>query len=221
MALNPTLSQSFTFVDGNGNTIVADTKNFLDISPLNYTYDRFEPVPGFPTPSPTPAASVPVSVAAMAPQALSLAPDSGEGRLDPELSHAAQPMALTAHLRSNLPGKRTIWYYDKSRPTPNPVCFTASISISPRTPGRQQRADHYVGTINFFAFVPHGHGGPPAHGAPAHARERFVSFDITSRIRALNFSRALKEKPNITVIPAGKPAANANPTIGKVELVIQ
>jgi hypothetical protein len=102
------------------------------------------------------------------------------------------------------------------------VLYRAYLDL-PENANAQQRADHYIGTINFFNFVHHGdgHAAPATHNAPAHAKERFISFDVTSKIRALNSSRVLKEKPVITIIPVGKPAENANPVVGKIELVVQ
>jgi len=158
----------------------------------------------------------------MAPEALSLTATAARASLDPALAQGAQPRAVAAHVSSIGPAKRIYVVFRQIKADKQPgVLYRAYLDL-PEKPNAQQLADHYVGTINFFNFVPHrtGHAAPAPHAA-ARGKERFLSFDITSKIRALHFSRVLREKPVITIIPAGKPAENANPVIGKVELVVQ
>jgi tyrosinase len=219
--VNPTLSQTFTFVDGQGNQVVADTQNFLDLSTLSYTYDRFEPVPAFPAADAQRAAPAPAPIAAMAPAALNLTANAATASLDPVPSPGAAPKPLAAHLASKTPSKRIYVVLRQIRADAQPgVLYRVYLDL-PDHPSKQQRADHSIGTINFFSFVRHGHAAPAKHGNPSRAKERFVSFDVTSKIRALHSSRVLRAKPIITIVPVGKPANHANPAIGKVELVMQ
>lgn len=217
---NSNLAQSFTFVDGKGNKVDADIKDFLDLTPLNYTYDRFEPVSAFPAPLAAAPAPNPVAIASMAPQALSLAAPAA-ATLNPSAPQGAQPQALSAHVASNAPARRIYVVLRQLKADAQPgVIYRAYLDL-PQKPTPQQLADHYIGTINFFNFVQHGHAEMAVHRPGARVKERFVSFDVTSKIRALNATRTLRAKPVVTIIPDGTPAPNANPVIGKVELVVQ
>jgi tyrosinase len=220
--VNPTLSQTFTFVDGTGTKVVVDIKDFLDLSVLNYTYDRFEPVPAFPTPTPTVAPPTPVPIAATPPQPLSLSATAARAALEPAPSQPSLPRAIAAHISARVPKHVYVVLRQLKADAQPGVLYRAYLDL-PDNPTPQQLADHYVGTINFFNFVQHGdaHAAAAAPRAPGRSKERFVSFEVTSKIRALNSNRAIREKPVITIIPVGKPAENAHPVIGKVELVVQ
>jgi hypothetical protein len=51
--------------------------------------------------------------------------------------------------------------------------------------------------------------------------ERFYRFDITDLAKKLHGQGLLKEKPILTIAPAGKPAADAKPVVGDITVVEQ
>lgn len=224
--VNPPLSQTFTFADGNGQRVDANIADFLDITRLGYTYDRFEPVPG--------AVPAPVIAAFAAPR---LAPLATTRAQEPVLlAETATKVPLETATPANLvaqsvrttvsslsPGERVFLVAHQLSAKAQPgVLYNVYIDL-PADPTPQQRADHLVGTLNFFGIAHAGgmHGRSSPHVRPAQARARFVSFDITSKVRALGASQILTEKPVLTIVPQGQPRASAQPVIGKVEIVVQ
>lgn len=74
-----------------------------------------------------------------------------------------------------------------------------------------------VGTINFFDAESHGE-----HAQSATNDERFISFEVTGRVRRLQSEgRFKKAEPSVILVPAGEPATDAKPLIGSIELVLQ
>jgi hypothetical protein len=68
-----------------------------------------------------------------------------------------------------------------------------------------------VGTLNFFGVRP---------GRPAGSKDpRFVSLDVTETALGLAKAGKLADKPRISIVPVGKPAAEAHPVVGRIELV--
>src|SRR6266404_518431 len=61
------LNQPFVFADENGNRVAASIKDFVDITQLGYTYERFEPVPSCPPLGPLNAAAANVQTHAIVP----------------------------------------------------------------------------------------------------------------------------------------------------------
>jgi hypothetical protein len=65
---------------------------------------------------------------------------------------------------------------------------------------------HYVGALNFFSAV----------GTP-----RVYSFDATGVVKALHAQDRLRDGLVVTIRPAGPPADDAKPVIGRVELIAE
>lgn len=217
----PDVSQNFTFVDGSGTRQDVDTKNFLDTSALgqmSYSYDRLEPVPV--TPAPTPSGPS-LLLAANGPQPLRLTAAAQQAMLEP--SAAAQPGPFAEHIAKHVPTKRVFLVLRELSADAQPgVLYNAYVDL-PANPTRQQLSDHFVGIVNFFAFAHGGAGHAMAmpQKRKAGVTEKFLSFDVTTKIRAMQLNKSLQEKPTITLVPLGTPAPNANPVIGKVQILVQ
>jgi hypothetical protein len=71
---------------------------------------------------------------------------------------------------------------------------------------------YYVGALNFF--------NAPRGGADAGRSDpRFLSFDVTRLLKSLQSRSALGDNATVTIVPAGKPRANAKPVINAISLV--
>jgi hypothetical protein len=70
---------------------------------------------------------------------------------------------------------------------------------------------YYVGALNFFNAVGRRAGSDP----------RFLSFDVTARLKSLQSRNALGDNVTVTIVPAGKPRAGANPVVNAIALVAQ
>ena len=224
--VNPALNQQFTFADGTGQMVRANIADFLDLGKLNYTYDRFEPIPGA-VPGPLNAEAV-ASTARVAANAPAGGVTLGAAVTRVELN----PTPTTPEFVTESVSNRVASARQKSR-----IVLVASDLTANAQPGTlyrlyldvpqnatpQQLSDHYVGVINFFGAEHDGdgHGVPPAHEAGMAASNRFVSFDVTGKIRALATNGSLNAKPVVSIIPSGKMAAGAVPVIGTIELLVR
>ncbi len=218
---NPQLNQIFTFVDGTGTVVTANIKDFLDIAPLGYSYDRLEPVPGA---GPTVAAInvVPPRIETIARMAAKGGVMLGTGKTRIPLATLPEVQSLTAHFTKLAPGRHTSVVVTGLSVNIQPGALYALYLDLPDNPTKQQLADHRLGTINFFGVHSSGHGEPKPHapGGPAMAtKPRFYSFEVTGKIRALGLNKALAAEPAVTIIPIGKPVTDAMPLIGNIELV--
>ena len=221
---NPPLSQTFTFADGNGKPVVVNIADYLDISNLGYTYDRFEPVPGAVSPSLLAAAAPSQEqVAAIDPQGVRLETAATQVTLNPTPAVGAAAAAVSARVASVAPEKRIYLLASQLSAKAQPGVLYSLYLDLPANPTPQQLEDHYVGMINFFGIAHSGggHGQPAPHARAASAKSKFVSFEVSGKVRALGKNRILKDKPVLTIIAEGQPAAAAEPVIGKIELVVQ
>jgi len=225
---NPPLSQQFTFADGQGQAVVANIADFLDLSKLNYTYDRFEPIPGAAPLAPAAVAAArvaaPARVAARVAQgAVALGATATQVKLNltaPSPAFAAA--SVGGRVASVRPGGRVYLIARQLKAKAQPgVVYQLYLDLPPN-PTPQQKIDRYVGAINFFGSANHGdaHGGAPVHGEAAPFPDKFVSYDITGKARALAASGALASEPVLTIIPRGQPDAAAEPVIGQIELLV-
>jgi tyrosinase len=222
---NPPLSQTFTFADRNGKPVVVDIADYLDIGKLGYTYDRFEPVPGaVPQRLLAAAATSQQQVVASSPQGITLGATATQVTLAPAPA-ALNAAALTvpAQVASVAPEKKVYLVASQLSAKAQPGVLYSTYLDLPANPTPQQLDDHFVGTINFFgiAHSGDGHGQPAAHAGGVNAKSKFVSFEVTGKVRALGKNRFLKDQPVLSIIPEGQPAAAAQPVIGKIELVVQ
>lgn len=199
------LNKTFVFADANGNRVVATIKDFLDITKLNYTYDRFEPVPVCP-PALTDAAPVARKIGSAG-----------------SLNLAAAPVrkALTVTMDESLPthvgklpaGKRLYVVIKNLMTNVQPgVIYHVYLELPAATPAAKGK-EYQIGTINFFDAEHAMHGDS--------AEERFYSFDITDLARQLRAKNALTATPVITIAPIRTPASEAKPVVGDISLVEQ
>jgi hypothetical protein len=126
----------------------------------------------------------------------------------------APALDITAHVRALRPGHHLYLVVRRLHAKAPPgVLYGVYLDLPPK-PTRDQLKSHKVAALNFFdAILPkddHDDGG---------ANPRFVSFDVTDVVRSLQAEGLLKEKPTLTIIPAGKPAASAKPVIGAITLI--
>jgi tyrosinase len=217
---NPQLDQTFTFVDGKGTVVTANIKDFLDIAPLSYAYDRLEPVPG--------AAPAVAAMNVAPPRSETIARMSVKGAIlgtgSTRIPLATEPgiLSLTAHLTIPAPGRHTYLVVSGLSVNSQPGALYSLYLNLPDNPTKQQLADHRLGTINFFGVHSSAHMEPAKHpdGGPARdTRPRFYSFEVTGKVRALGLNKALAAEPSLTIIPIGKPVSDSKPVIGNIELV--
>ena len=55
----------------------------------------------------------------------------------------------------------------------------------------------------------------------ARSDPRFLSFDVTALLQTLQSRHSLGDNATVTIVPAGKPRADAKPVIAEVALVEQ
>jgi tyrosinase len=72
----------------------------------------------------------------------------------------------------------------------------------------------YVGSFNFFDAVPHGDQHADHASKP-------ISFDITNVASNLEARGRMKDGHTVTIVPAGKPVADAKPVVGDISFVEQ
>ncbi|HSK38150.1 MAG TPA: hypothetical protein VK943_00130 [Arenibaculum sp.] len=71
---------------------------------------------------------------------------------------------------------------------------------------------HYVGTISFFDAV-----SPPGNGAEGPS----AVLDVTDPFQALRARGLLDDEPSVTLVPSGRLAPRADPSIGGVVLMVE
>lgn len=203
------LKQQFVFADENANQVSVTIKDFLDIGPLNYQYDRLEPAP----PAFRPLTPTELTTAAHV-TAVPTGNASGLALTNKPVSVTLEPPAslpapnFTARV-ANLGAKRLyVVIREPQTNTPPETLYGVYINMPENTPDNK-RAAYYAGAINFFGAMPHDHT----------ASKKFVSFDITDSAQKLQKAGALKEKATVTIIPLGAPAGDAKPVIGQLSLV--
>jgi tyrosinase len=219
---NPTLSQPFVFADTNGNRITDNVSNFMDTVKLGYVYDRLEPVPDCPIQRDTliTAAQNQKKVAMLKASPVKLGEEAVKVTLEPVAAREGEePMAFRAQVKAMPAGHRLFLVIKDLRADVQPgVLYDIYLNL-PDKPTKEMLKAHHVGVVNFFHA---GHGaGHAEHKAAAKKAERFVRFDITKLTKTLHDRNLLEEKPALTIIPAGKPAADAKPVIGAISLVEQ
>lgn len=214
------LTQTFVFADQNGRRVVATVNDFKDIAALNYTYDRFEPAP-----PPFKPIAPPITETAAAPAApTTIAVGTGP------LALTAKPARTTLQAKGATESAQAVteragtlsetkrWYlmlrglHADAQPG---VLYAIYLDL-PANATPAQSADHLVGTINFFDAVAH-----PGHESASVDKTRFISFDATEIVRALRDKKLLSATPAVTIVPIGRPAANAKPVVEEISLVEQ
>lgn len=211
------LTKQFVFADENGNRVMATVKDFNSITQLNYTYDRFEPVP---------ACLSPVGPEALAtPQTRAVAPggpvELGNAPVRVNLAQPPGPEGAAVPLRDRVrqlkPGKRMYAVLKNLNAEVAPgvvyhVYFDVPAGYQPK-PGK--RDPYYVGTLNFFESHS-GHEGEEGSTTP-----KFRSLDVTAVAKRLQRTNKLSAQPSLTIAPTTPPEADARPIIGEISIVEQ
>jgi len=212
----PWLTKSFTFADLNGTKVTATVDHFDSLSKLDYTYDRFEPSPWFKRPLPWPfevAHPTPLQIHELAEIPLT-AQTTRLAMTTAKVPQAPQE-AFTAHVAKLAPDKRVYLVIKNLRSDTHPgVTYQVFIDV-PSGRSLNQASAHRVGTINFFGAVTHH------EVAPNQPDSKFFSFDITDIVKGLQANKLLQDKPVVTIVPSGKPAADAKPVVGEVSILEQ
>ncbi|MDQ3283151.1 MAG: tyrosinase family protein [Acidobacteriota bacterium] len=205
------LNKTFVFVDGNGTRVVAKISDFLSIAQLNYRYDRLEPVTNVCPANVSAAAAAPRQLLRLsAPLQLSAAP------VRTRLAAAPSPQATVplGQRIQNLGANRRLFLVLRDLRTNLQPEVLYHLYLELPATAKSGAMEFYVGNINFFD-TEHRH-----HEAGA-SQDKFYSFDITDLAKRLRASGHLAESAELTIAPAGKPAATAQPVIGEVTLVEQ
>ena len=211
------LTQKFTFADGNGKQVMATVGNFDQISKLNYTYDRFEPVTPVPPAQLMAAATVHLQStgalvdATSGPVALGAAPVHVTMKSPP--AAPANAMAFAAVGATLGPSKTVKLLLDNLTADGQPgVLFDVYLDL-PAGTAPDPDGPNYAGTINFFAVnPPHAdHGGQPV--------AQNFSLNVTRMVRELAAAGKLTDTPSVTIVPQGAPDAAAKPAIGGIRIV--
>ena len=203
------LNKTFVFADGNGNRVVARISNFLDIAALNYRYERLEPVTNVCPAATTTAAAPRKLVTRSTPVQL------GAGPVKTTLAAPPSPQATVplGQRIENLPEGRRLYIVIKDlKVNVQPeVIYHLYLELPAQTAGAAA-TEYYIGNINFFSRGGHTHEG----GTTA---DKFYSFDITDLAKRLKAKGKLAAQAELTIAPAGTPAAAAEPVIGEVSIV--
>ncbi|HVR41403.1 MAG TPA: tyrosinase family protein [Thermoanaerobaculia bacterium] len=206
--LNPSgstfLNKTFVFADGNGNKVVATIKDFLSISALHYKYQKLEPVPPCASAATTGVQGAePRKLATVAGIALGAQPARATLTAPPSPVATVPIGEAVEHLKANQ--RLFLVVRDLKTDIQPEVIYHLYLQLTSNAGGS---GDFYVGSINFF----------DAHHENA---EKFRSFDVTDLAKELRAKGLLNDTAELTIAPAGEPAADAKPVIGEVSLVSQ
>ncbi len=191
---------------------------------LGYAYDAYIPPPAS-RPAPTTLMALKSGATAknVRPERLAKAPHSAE------LAASATRVTLlpvpgarndgpVLGIDPSQPGKRTFLVVKDLHTWAQPGVLY-DIYVSPTRGGVLNNAS-YAGAINFFDAQFHDHG----HGAMGVALgQNLNSFDITDLLRRIvrTGNPNARQSLLVTIVPGGKPAADAKPLVGSIELVRQ
>ena len=213
------LTRTFTFADANCRRVIARVGNVDQISKLNYTYDRFEPVPG--------AMAVPANMRAMAPMlhlqssvtatagaiALAGAPVRVAMQRPAAAGPAVQPFAAAGMALHT--ARTAILALDNVSTDVQPeVLYDVYLDL-PADAAPNPDGPNYAGTINFFAA-----SHPDDDHGPGHMQRNF-SLDVSNVVRDLATTGKLTDTPSVTIVPNGTPNATAKPVIGGIRIIEQ
>jgi tyrosinase len=188
----------------------------LDTAKLGYTYDRFETVPACAATGPAIVAAPEAKRHAAVATAVALGAEPVRVNLEPPSDAKEAAPSLTAAVQK-LSGSRRLYLVVKKLMTETQPGVLYNVYLDLPSGAKPDNA-HYVGSVNFFHAGAHGdHGAAP----PQTEDEKFLSFDVTQVAKNLARKKQLSDKPNLTIVPRGKPDAEAKPVIGEISLVEQ
>ena len=226
---NSALSQAFVFADENGQRVDAKTTDVLDLANLGYTYDKLETVPDCPTLQSVALALAQTQTrhATVKVTPVALGADPVKVTLEPLPEPGNEvAAAMTTRVNALRPGKRLYLVVKDLKASAQPGVLYHLYLELPAEASKEKLEAHHVGTLNFFNAVSHEMQSMPGHAAAAKkgaekkkVTERFYRFDITELAKKLHAQGLLKEKPILTIAPAGKPAAAAKPAVGEISIV--
>jgi tyrosinase len=214
---NPHLSQTFSFADKSGKQITGNIADFLEISQLGYTYDRFETVPKCPTAPDVFIAGKANQKRLAASKATGMPIKLGAAPVTVALETSEKAKLLTEEVDSLRPGEQIQLVFEDLQADAQPSVLYHIYVDLPADAKEDEKQLRYVGSLNFFHAVAHG---DHEHAQPENDRSnKFVSFDITELAKKLRSQQGLGNTPSLTIAPSGSPADNANPTIGRIVVV--
>jgi hypothetical protein len=221
-------AQQTSVFAGAAGRVVAPFKNYFNCEELGYTYDAFIPPATTSTTSTTtmmmaaatgsriPPKNVQPELLAKAPHAAELGATAARVTLLPVAGARNEGPVLgldPAH-----PSRRTFLVLKDLHAWAQPGVLY-DVYVLPTRGGRLNNAS-YVGPINFFDAQFHDHG----NGAMGDVLgQNLNSFDITELLRriARSGNPNAREALLVTIIPGGKPASDAKPLVGSIELTRQ
>jgi tyrosinase len=215
---NPTsttwLNKSFVFADELGQRVVARVGDFVDPAALGYGYDGLESIP------PPPVATAVLQQVASSESSIQASPVAvARGLVLGARPSRALLQPLDARQGSfadrvrNLPTGRRLYLVLENlfAETPPDVIYDVYLNLPPGASAKDSQR-HRVGDLNFFEAV--GHESHGAGGA-------FFSYDITDLALGLLANKRIGFNALVTIVPVGRPAVSARPTIGKISIVEQ
>jgi tyrosinase len=202
--------QTHVFADASGNRRELTNGEVTDLVPLGYSYDKLLPKPApaaivvaaAPRSAET-TASMPNETLATNEKKLSL----GDKALSVKLQPKEAPAAARALARSLRDTSRTRWLVIRDIATnvePGVVYNVFARSATARAAGPSKNL--YIGSINFFNSEERD-GKPP--------RDVKFVFNLTEKLAGKEDIDPL----NYFIVPAGSPEADAQPVVGKIELI--
>lgn len=208
------LNKAFVFVDGTGQRVSGQLKDFFDTSLLGYGYDRYVGPDGQEAAMTLAATTTAIAMGTTAERIGAAA--SVELRERPVRSALKLAAGKPASALDTTRGRRTYLVIKDLHTWAQPEVLY-HVYITPR--GGPPNQDTYVGNINFFDAEFHDHG----NGALGDALgENFYSFDVTALLQRIAAgSRRAAQSLEVTVVPGGRPTPGAQPLIGSIQLVWQ
>lgn len=224
--LNPTDSWTntrFAFAGPSGARVSGTLRQFFSTETLGYTYDRFVLPDGT-----EPATATSFTAQARAMMALERIGTVSERIAQaPSAELSEKPVRVTFTSLTGKPvnsldptrSRRTYLVIRELHTWAQPEVLY-HLYLAPRGAGGVSE-NSYVGNINFFDAEFHDHG----QGAKGDVLgENFYAFDVTDVLRRWLESGAFAQRGGplvLTIVPGGRPAANARPLVGSIELVWQ
>jgi tyrosinase len=212
--------RNFVFANAAGGMVRAPVAGANSAGNLGYRYDSYF-VPAGATPAVaataplTTFAARPLEVRGIAANALSL----GDAPVRASLSLPSPPLGAAHTMQFAAPTTARSLYLVLTdimlNADPGDVVYDVYVDV-PEGTTPTTSDPHYVGTINFFHVMP-GHDMTAAPGELSH--HSTVVFNVTDVVRKLQSVNGLAQQATVTLIPSGKPAADAKPVVGRVELL--
>lgn len=219
---NPMLNQIFVFADADGNRVEGNVGSVMDMSTMDYKYDRLESVPQPPPPDEAVAktariiaSTVKTTEADAEPIKLGAAPIKIAMNMIPAANDTPATPFLE-HVKGLKPERKLSVLFKglKAKAAPG-IVYQVFLDL-PAEPTPEQLKLHYVGTLNFFDAV--GHDNHTQENANS-GMSKPVPMRITKVAKTLREKNMLAAKPTLVIIPQGTAEEGAMPTIKEVQIV--